>query len=88
MNSLTTEAMGIASALPLDDDLAGVAVEDGGRDVGAGLGGVGGGLLGPGVQPVEGGGGLVGRGFRQRGHGAHAGRRRSAAGLRAPAELP
>ena len=47
------------------DDLPGVAVKDGGRDVGAGLRGFGRGLPGPGVEAGEGGGRLVGRGFRQ-----------------------
>ena len=70
MNSLATEAIGHRLVVAVGDDLPGVAVKHDGRDVRAGLGGIGGGPPGPGVQAVEGRRGLVGRGFRQRGPGA------------------
>ena len=58
-------------AVAVGDDLAGVAVQHHGRDVGTGAGGVGGGLPGPGPSsPSNVGGWLVRRGFRQRSHPA------------------
>ena len=70
MNSFTTDAIGNGLVVTVGHDLAGVAVHYDGRDVGAGLGGVGSGLPGAVVQSVEGGGGLVGWGLRQGSHGA------------------
>ena len=62
MNSLTTEAIGDRPAVAVGDELPGVAVEDSDGDVGAGLGGVGGGLCARSAEAGEGGRGLVGGG--------------------------
>ena len=67
MNSLTTDAMAIAPAVAVGDPLPRRAVHHDGGDVGTLGGGFGRGLLGAAVKAVEGCGGLVGRGFGQRG---------------------
>ena len=67
MNSFTTDAIGKGCVVPVGDDLAGVAVQHDGLDVGPGLGRVGGGLTDAGVESVERRRRLGGWGFGQRG---------------------
>ena len=75
-------------AVAVGDELAGVAVQHHGGDVGAGLGGLGRGLPARALQAVERGGGLVGRRF---GQGCHVPMRcddRQLRDGRAPAAVP